>query len=171
MYRDKDFWKKKYEDSWDDSSRREIQVKEMVANLGFKLERFGLGAESTEFIPGSAEDNGCEKGAPDYHIKNSNIYIEVTGPLTNNVKKDSPIWIRPDKIDYAYKYKNKHDEFFVVNYLYANVWYVIHFNEELSKYYIESTNNNSDYKLIHPRIRGVIETYVGVSRVLCKSIQ
>ena len=97
------FWKDAYKGTWKASAKRESYFKKMFEeSSGCVLIGSGLGTESTEYISGSASSNGYEKGAPDFNVAGSNIFIEVTGPLSPKVKLSDPLWFRPDKIEHAY---------------------------------------------------------------------
>lgn len=153
---DNNFWKKAYKDLWEKASTKEETLRIIIQKTtGLELEPFGLGAESIDFINGSAKENNNEKGAPDYHIKNTNIYVEVTGPVSDAAKPQNGLWIRPDKLNYAYKYLGKKDEFFVLYFPSVKEWYVLHFTEEFA-------NHASDFKSIKPIIRGIQEKYIEI---------
>lgn len=114
MSSDKNFWKNEYQEIWASSSAREIQVAQIIeAETKSKLIKNGLGAESTEFISGSASDNGYLKGDADYSVKGTNIFIEVTGPLVKSVTRDQPLWFRPDMISNAIQNIKIHDTWLV----------------------------------------------------------
>ena len=155
------FWKEKYSFLWDPASKREEIIKKFIEQLGYKVEYYGLGAGTTNFISGSARDNDKEKGAPDLHIVGTNIFIEVTGSFGKNTKAEDPIWIRTDKLDYAHKHRFENEEFFVVNYKFADVWYVIHYNNELIEH-IRATKEKTDFRTIHPFIKRCRETFVEI---------
>ena len=163
MIIDENFWKRRYSDLWNASSAKEEKLKDFIEkNTKAKLEPFGLGAKSTKFIAGNASKNNNEKGAPDFHVLKSNIYIEVTGPVSKPLKKTDKIWLRPDKLRYAYNQQFLKDEFFAVNYDLKDGWHIIHFTEELVKYIKESFKTNTDYLKISPVIRGVKENYIEI---------
>ena len=160
---DYDYWKKKYENYWSLSSDREKRIKLYIEQeTGMELEATGLGAESTAFISGNAQVNNNEKGAPDFHVKGTNIYIEVTGSFSKKTKADDNIWIRPDKLNYASRSINEKDEFFVVEFLGANIIHVIHFDENTKQYALNSRRNGTDYNRIQVPIRGGMEQFVSI---------
>ena len=103
---DADFWKNAYRSTWDVAARRE-NVVELRAN--------GFGTGSNEFISGSANANGFVKGDADFCIPEFDIYIEVTGPLSDRVPRDSALWIRPDKIANAIANIDKGHKTFIVH--------------------------------------------------------
>ena len=78
-----------------------------------------------------------------------------------NTKAEDPIWIRADKLDYARKHRFENEEFFVVNYKFADVWYVIHYNNELIEH-IRATKEKTDFRTIHPFIKRCRETFVEI---------
>jgi len=96
-------WKDKYKDSWEVSTKREKRAKSLIENFGYKLITIGFLAESQEY----SKEHPKEKGIPDYWIENTNIYIEVTGTNSKNVKEQYPIWVRPDKVEYALNHTDK----------------------------------------------------------------
>ncbi|WP_152968804.1 hypothetical protein [Ardenticatena maritima] len=101
MTRDPNYWKKKYKGMWKIASQREEKVKKYLEEQGFKIEFFGLGSGTEEFLEGSADKYGYKKGEPDLWVVDTNIFIEVTGTNSPYVKKSAPLWIRPDKIESA----------------------------------------------------------------------
>lgn len=150
------FWKDAYKELWADSSEKEDYIKDIVEReTGFELVPFGFGAESTEFLSGSAEEYGKEKGAPDFKVKGTNIFVEVTGPLSEYAKPYSGLWLRPDKLNYAQKYKMEHDEFFVLYFASINKWFSIHADQEFIK-------EAHSFEVIRPVIRGNKERYIVV---------
>lgn len=156
---DKDYWKRAYQGTWDVSSKRENTLAQWIEQLtGRKVEINGLGAGTTAFLSGSAEDNGHSKGDADLHIVGTPIYIEVTGPLTSKVPADDPLWFRPDKFENAIqKVDEGHDTFFAHHCPSENLWRVIHIDQALIKrLYIP------DFKVVTPTIRGRTERYVEV---------
>lgn len=160
---DEDYWKNNYVEKWDEASEREKIFRKIIEeNTKLKLEPVGLGAESNEFIHGSAEKNQNEKGAADYHAIGTNIYFEVTGPLSPTVPAGSPLWFRPDKIANAEKHLDDHDTFLINNFKMANRWYVIHFTKEFDEYLKKSSSDGTDCKLISKRIRGNLEKYIEI---------
>lgn len=161
--KDKDFWKRQYADKWDFSSVRESNFKEYIEKqTGFELRYFGEGAGSTEFLHGSAEDNGSEKGAPDLWVVGTDIYIEVTGSFSPNTKAGDDIWFRPDKLNYAYNHLYDSNEFLANNFAKAGEWYVIHYDDELQSDVDSKRPANEDYQKITAKIRGVKETYISI---------
>lgn len=159
MCKDYNFWKKKYAFLWDESTPREERVKTIIEKeTGCKLEYHGTGAGTTDFINGKSE----QKGSPDLHVVGTDIYIEVTGPLSDNVKKGSPLWFRPDKLNHAFKYRFDENTFFINNFKKEGIWYIIHFDDDTIAYAKQSTKNKTDYKKIEPIVRGTKEKYIEV---------
>lgn len=156
---DNNYWKRAYQNTWDASSEREkFMINWIMINTGLTAERFGLGAGTSDFIDGSAEDNGYEKGEADLHIINTNVYIEVTGPLTKSVPVSSALWFRPDKFENAIKnMSNGHDTFFAHHCPSENLWRIVHIDDELAERYLDG-----DFRIVTPCIRGRQERYVEV---------
>ena len=163
MGQDADYWKKNYSFLWEKSSEREESIKKIIEEkTGFILEPFGLGAQSSDFLSGNAKSYDKEKGSPDYHVKGTNVYIEVTGSYSNFTKAGDDIWIRPDKLAYASGHASEQEEFFVFVFSAAKVAYVIHFNQETIDYARQAFIDKSDYQLESHFIRGVEEHYCAI---------
>lgn len=155
--RDDDFFKRAYKDTWDESTKREDMFKQLLEQAtGCKLIDNGLGARSTSFISGSAKANGKEKGAPDFRVSGTRIYIEVTGPLKANLSRDAPLWFRPDKIEHAIKATTE-DDFLVHHCPSVNEWRFVHVNYSFAMAY-----EKKKFKTVTPSIRGVRERYVEI---------
>lgn len=151
------YWKDAYRDTWAVSSAREERLMAYLEKMaGVTCVESGLGAGSSEYISGSAEKNGYQKGDADFYIKGTNIYIEVTGPLVKTVQPSAPLWFRPDKLDNAIK-NSSHDVFLAHHCMSADLWRVIHIDQEFKKRY-----QNKEFKTVTPRIRGRVERYVEV---------
>lgn len=156
---DSNYWKNAYKGTWDASSRRELYMVQWIKeSTGLEAEVTGLGAGTSTFINGSASQNGYVKGDADLHIKNTNIYIEVTGPLSKTVSVMRPLWFRPDKFNNAVQNARKgHDTFFVHHCPSENVWRVIHIDEKLIARLFKH-----EFNIIEPIINGRKERYVEV---------
>lgn len=155
---DSDYWKKKYSGTWDQSSAREERMKNFLeSNFNVKVSESGLGAGTSDFITGSAANNGYNKGDADLHIENTNIFIEVTGPLSNYVQPSAPLWFRPDKIQNAINNISQHKTILAHNCPSANLWRYIIIDENFVNNY-----QNGKYRIVNPTIRGVTETYVEI---------
>lgn len=156
---DSNYWKNAYQDTWAASSQRERSLAQWIEKTtGFKVEITGLGAGTNDFISGSASENGHDKGDADLHIINTNIYIEVTGPLSSRVSASSPLWFRPDKFDNAIRNAaGGHDTFFVHHCPSGNLWRVIHIDSELIARF-----QRGAFKTVYPTIRGKTEKYAEV---------
>lgn len=73
--RNENYWKDRYQGTWDRSAQREAKLAEYLEQkTGLQIESSGLGAQSTEYIPGSAAKNGFEKGDADLHVVGTNVY-------------------------------------------------------------------------------------------------
>lgn len=156
MCKDYNYWKNKYSFLWENSASREEMVKTIIEKeTGMEVEYFGTGAGTTDFIDGKSK----EKGNPDLHVKGTDIYIEVTGPFSDRVRAGSPLWFRPDKLNYAYTHRFETNEFLVNNFKNAGIWYVIHFDDDTIAYSEQAMINKDDYKLVQPNIRGTKEKY------------
>lgn len=161
---DKEFWKNKYSFLWKKSADREKCFKEFIEKeTGLKLEYYGLAAGSDKLIHGSSKDNDLEKGAPDFHVLNTDIYIELTSSNSSKTKKGDPIWIRPDKLNFAKNNRFTHNEFIVNNFIHAKEWYVIHIDANLLGYAKEKSFDNEDFAIVEPIIRGQKEKYIQIN--------
>jgi hypothetical protein len=153
-----DYWKNKYEHTWDPASRREKKIAELIQQkTGSEVVLTGLGAGSTEFLSGNASSHGYEKGAPDLHVVGTNIYLEVTGPLSNKVGRDAPLWIRPDKVENARKHYPEHETWLVHCLAKDFTLRVINLNSNFF-----NQLDKGRFKVIHPWIRGTEETYLAI---------
>lgn len=160
---DKNYWKNAYKDLWDVSSKKEAAFKKFIeAETGLILMPYGLGAESNEYIAGSAKENDNELGAPDYTVENTNIFIEITGPLSERVKPQYGLWIRPDKLEYARKHCDENDEFFALFFPSTQEWLTIHADKVFFDD-MDYKRNINDYFDKNPTIRGRRERYVEIS--------
>lgn len=151
------YWKDAYQGTWDASSKREKQLMTYLEeSTGVQCTPFGLGAGSSQYISGSAERNGYQKGDADFVIDGTNIYIEVTGPLSKGVQPDAPLWFRPDKINNAIK-NSSHDVFFAHHCMSVNLWRVIHIDEDFKERF-----RKNQFQVENPVIRGRCEQYVKI---------
>ncbi len=153
------YWKDIYQEKWELSSQREeFMIRWIKENTGRQAEAVGLGAGTSDFIDGSAKQNGHEKGDADLHIVDTDIYVEVTGPLTKTVSVQSPLWFRPDKLENAIRNrKNGHDTFFAHHCPSKNCWRIIHIDDSLIRRY-----QSGAFRIVYPMIRGHRETYVEI---------
>lgn len=94
-------YKKAYSGEWDAGNRREALIADILERLGLSPQMEGLGAGSTEFISGRAEEHGKEKADPDIFVPNEDMYIEVTGTNIGWVRPEKDIRVRPDKFENA----------------------------------------------------------------------
>ena len=158
MGTDKDFWKKAYKGTWNKASKRELELANLIyKETGVKVIPYGLGTETDDFIHGSAEDNGFEKGDADLNIKGTNIFLEVTGPLSDFVKGNQPLWFRPDKIENAKINKHIHDTFLVHNCPAENLWRIIHIDDNFIRRF-----DIGEFQIVTPEIRGNKETFIEI---------
>lgn len=151
--KDPDFWKRKFQDQWADSNKREQSVALEITNkTGLTVSFHGFGANSTEFISGTAAQNGHEKGDSDLEIKDLNALVEVTGPLTGVFDESRDLWIRPDKYKYAKKKFDEGKQMFLVHCLgQEGIRRVIFFNQEFF---------DSKLEKVYPTIRGAPTTFI-----------
>lgn len=151
---DVDYWKRRYKESWAQSSERETEIAARLSQAtGKTITPVGLGAGSTEFLTGSASQRGYTKGDADLNIAGTNIYLEITGPLVSSVAEDEPLWIRPDKVQNARS--NVAHETWVVHHLPKNgLIRVIPLDGEFCK-----ALDAGEFPIVTPRIRGVQERY------------
>lgn len=154
---DENYWKDAYQDTWDESSKREKRLKVYLERLtGMKCEESGLGAGSSQYISGSAARNGYQKGDADFLIQGTSIYIEVTGPLVKTVQPTAPLWFRTDKLNNAIKNRD-HDVFLAHHCMSVDLWRVIHIDQEFKQRF-----RNYEFKVVTPYIRGRRERYVEI---------
>lgn len=154
---DENYWKNAYQNTWEESSRREKRLMNYLEELtGMKCKESGLGAGSSEYISGSAARNGYQKGDADFVIEGTNIYVEVTGPLTKSVQPSAPLWFRPDKLNNAIK-NNCHDVFLAHHCMSVDLWRVIHVDQEFKQRF-----RAYQFKVVTPNIRGRRERYVEI---------
>lgn len=152
---DSNFWKDRYKDSWDKAAQKEKMVIQLIeSKTGKKVELYGLGAGSTEYLSGSASDNNSTKGDADLYIKEADTFIEVTGPNIK-VNKSDALWIRPDKIENALaKIKNGIGKgHFVIHVI------EIKDSSETLIRVVPITAELNNFPIIEPRIRGTVERY------------
>ena len=126
-------------------------------NTGHPVTGYGLGAGSTEYIEGSAEANGHKKGDADLHVESTNIYIEVTGPLSKFVDRTADLWFRPDKIENAIMNLGRHDTFLAHYLPKEDLWRIIHVDDEFVTRY-----RKGEFPTYTEIIRGQTETYTHV---------
>jgi len=153
---DEDYWKRQYQPLRPKAGEREKAVSQIIENLtGRKLKAVGLGAESEEFLPGSAASQGHERGGADYAVIGTNIYLEVTGPNVT-VRLSDPLWLRPDKIANARSHFPERDTW-VVHCVQRVTIRVIQLDQKFF-----SAHEHGKYVTVHPIIRGATETYVAI---------
>ncbi len=153
---DKDYWKRKYKDSWEMTAAKEEMVKEhLEKHGGCRLIPHGLGSLSRDFLPGNAESQGYKKGDPDFLVEGTNILIEVTGPNTD-VPIDAALWVRPDKIKNAISDETR-QHWIVHVMLREKLLRVIRIDHDFKFKY-----DRNEFKVVNPIIRGVRETYVEI---------
>lgn len=134
-------FKKAYSDTWNTGNERENVLKKLLESYGFTVTINGPEAMSTEYIEGKSH----EPGIPDFYteINGQKIYFEVTG--THFISEYAPIWVRPDKINYAKKHGI---ECYLVHIISA---------KRLIRF-IDMTK--IDGKIVHPTTRRGQETFV-----------
>lgn len=160
---DPNFWKERYQHLWSASSKKEEFLKNLIfEETGLKLVPYGLGAGTSTFISGSAKDNDNERGAPDFKVEGENVFIEVTGPLSNRIRPQDGIWIRPDKLEYAQRHMDEQEEFFALYFPVVNEWLIIHADQSFFHHFSRN-KGKGDYMERTPAIRGVKERYIEIS--------
>ena len=151
------YWKDAYQDTWDESSKREKRLMTYLEKLtGVRCSESGLGVGSTAYISGSAARNGYQKGDADFFVEGTNVYVEVTGPLVKTVQPSAPLWFRPDKLNNAIMNSN-HDVFLVHHCMSVDLWRVIHVDHEFKQRF-----RSYQFKVVTPYIRGRRERYVEI---------
>jgi hypothetical protein len=155
---DPDYWKRLYQEAWEKSDQREREIIRRIKDeAGKAAVPTGLGAGSTEFLAGTAESQGYEKGGADLHVVGTNVYLEVTGPQTSSVGHDAPLWVRPDKAKNAFDHRKEH-ETWVVHWLEKDgTLRVIHMDDEFFANVRDRT-----FPIVEPRIRGAKERYIEI---------
>lgn len=165
MNTNKDYWKDAYQDFWDVASAKEKSVKQLIEKqTNFEVIIDGLGAGSTEYISGSAEDHGSVKGDADLYIPEKDCYIEVTGPMIA-MSYDKPLWIRPDKIQNTWnKIQAKKGKLHVVFHILKEkgtnktIIRVIKLDSLFFQHYI----TRKTFHEVNPIIRGRHEKYIEI---------
>ena len=157
---DENYWKRAYSSTWGLAAAREKALAEYVKDeTGLEVVSCGMGTGTDVFIDGCAARNGFTKGDADLCIPAHNVYIEVTGPLSDRVERASPLWIRPDKIENAISnIDNGHRTFIVHHCPSAKLWRVIAINESFANMY----RFKHEFPLVFPTIRGNKEKYVKI---------
>lgn len=154
---DENYWKDAYQKTWNESSKREKRLMAYLEEVtGVMCYEYGLGAGSSEYIFGSATRNGYQKGDADFGLEGTNIFVEVTGPLVRTVQPSAPLWFRPDKLNNAIKNSN-HDVFLAHHCMAADLWRVIHIDEEFKQRFL-----SYQFNIVTPYIRGRQERYVEI---------
>lgn len=115
----------------------------------------GLGAGLDNFISRTAVSHGHKKGDADMTVESTNISLEVTRPNIP-VPSTAPLWIRPDKIKNAKLHFPEKDTW-VVHCIERTTIRVIRLDAEFFTKY-----QRGQYKIVNPRIRGAMETYVSI---------
>lgn len=151
---DFDYWKKQYQDTWGQSSEREMKIAAQLSQAtGKEIKPVGLGAGSEKFLGGSAAQQGYKKGDADLNVVGTNIFLEVTGPLVKFVGEGDPLWVRPDKVQNAKQ--NAAHETWVVHHLPKNgLIRVVLLDEEFW-----NSLDAGHFRIVTPRIRGAQERY------------
>lgn len=159
MTNDEDYWKHAYQHAWKTADEKVDGIIELIKQSTKKdAKKVGFGADSTEFISGSASQHGFKKGDADLQVVGTNIFLEVTGPNIPTVPATSPLWVRPDKLQNACADGAK--ETWVIHVLPTSkepLIRVIQCNAELCKRYAAK-----EFAVDNPMIRGRRETYVSI---------
>lgn len=140
-------WKLLYKNSWEDEKRRIQYVKSWLNKYipHLKVEITGFGANSKELIKQHPE----EKGEPDLtlFLKNTKtiiLFLEVTGTYR---KKGDDFWVRPDKIDYIQKHKDK------------DIWIALHYELDKKIIWLKPSLSKK-YDTFSINLKGADENYV-----------
>lgn len=155
---DSDFYKKMYADSWDQSAAKEKRVAQMITR-GTKrmVAAVGFGAESTEFLSGTAESHGYEKNYPDLAIDGTLELIEVTGPLTDRVSEFDPLWIRPGKLDFAHSKLGIRSVWIIHHIIQGDLFRAIHLDRAFFERYYAGK-----FRIVKPFVRGSRTEFVAI---------
>ena len=161
---DKNYWKDAYQDSWPVSSKKEEFIKNLLEKqTGFTVEVTGMGAGTATYISGSAEDNHFKKGDADLWVKESDAFVEVTGPNIT-MPSDATLWIRPDKIaNSMQKIEEGKGRLHVV----VHVQIIRGTNEKIVRGVIIDSEfikrvKNKEFMTVNPRINQKTETYTEI---------
>jgi hypothetical protein len=154
---DKNYWKEGYQHLWKTADEKVDGIIKLIKEqTGKETKKVGFGADTTDFIDGSAADHGHEKGDADLQVVGTDIVLEVTGPNVP-VRTTEPLWIRPDKMRAACSGTGK--ETWIVHVTPSRTGEplirVIHCDEVLCRRFKENK-----LSICHPHFRGKTETYV-----------
>ena len=146
--KEKFIWKDLYgTESWEKEKVRLHYVTKWLEKYipYIKVNITGFGANSTELIKEHPE----EKGEPDIQIvlEDSNtvvLFLEVTG---TEFKRGNDYWIRPDKIDYIQKHKEK------------DTWVALHYQDAMKIIWIQPIMNKK-YEHVIKNLKGADEYFV-----------
>jgi hypothetical protein len=158
MAADPNYWKRRYQQLWAASASKEQTITKLLEEAtGRSIQIVGFGAGSKDFLDGTAQEHGRALGDADLHIVGTNIFIEVTGPISERVDRDADLWIRPDKIEAA-RAQSKTRKTVVLHHLArTGEIRVISLNHQFFFRY-----DGNMYRQVHPTIRGTRETYVAI---------
>ncbi|TET41606.1 MAG: hypothetical protein E3J60_04190 [Dehalococcoidia bacterium] len=158
MVTDYDFWKKAYQTTWAKTGKRTRSVADLIEeHTHKKVDIVGFGADSSDFISGSAESHGYDKGEADLAIKETNIHVEVTGTDSPRIHPPDPLYIRPDKIENARAHLKGRDTWVVHSLDSSKLLRAIKLDTDFFASY-----DSGKYPTIQRRIRGNIETFVSI---------
>jgi len=146
--KEKFIWKKLYgTDSWEKEKIRlhyvSTWIKKYIPYVDVVIS--GFGADTTDYIAQHPE----EKGEPDMQVvlENTNtvvLFLEVTG---TEYKRGNDYWIRPDKIDYIQKHKEK------------DIWVALHYADDKKIIWIKPFIDKK-YTHVEKNLKGAIEYFV-----------
>ena len=157
---DDNYWKHGYEHLWPISGPREDDIAELIGDsTGKKLTKVGFGTGSDKFLSGTAANHGHEKGEADLFVQNTNIHLEVTGPLAKTVPFSAHLWVRPDKIENARTHLKDHDTW-VVHCLEKEKGRTIRAIRLDDKFF--NSLDKGNFRIVKRRIRGKEETMVEI---------
>ena len=152
---DEDYWKNLYRESWGYEGKRIASIAAWIdESTGKKAKSVGLGTGTTEFISGSAAKHGYEKGGADLQVENTNVFLEITGPQVDHIPPAEPLWVRPDKVANARTHYPESETWLVHVLGNSGRVRVVRFDE-----YFFSCVDKNDFPIVHPKLRGVVETY------------
>lgn len=155
---DFNYWKRQYKDTWEQASDRESTIMAYLKQAsGRSIELVGFGSGSTSFLQGPALSYGHEKGDADLLVTGTNIYLEVTGPLVKTVTPEADLWVRPDKIENARKYKASRETWIVHHLPMKDLIRVVRID---SRFW--SSLKADEFPTVEPMIRGVRERYYSI---------
>ncbi len=141
------YWREIYKTEWHNGSLRVKIIKEMIQGIfplkDLKIEEGFMGESNQEILIGNPVTH--QKGEPDFYVKHRGktlFNVEITGSFVNI--KDSEMWIRPDKVQWA----KEHPE--------PRTWAFFVYKDKILRFCV---NEADDYPIEQRTPNGVIERF------------